>query len=716
MSPAFATTPRLLEEVLERELLALGLEVRATRGGVFVGGGLEGAYRACLWSRVASRVLWPLATFDAPDPDTLYREVRALDWTAHLPVRKTFAVDAVLVRSRLGHSHFVALRVKDGVVDQLREARGSRPNVDVERPDLRLNLFVSGTQATLSVDLAGESLHRRGYRSVAAAAPVKENLAAALLLMADWPAAAAAGRPFLDPLCGSGTFPIEAALIALDVAPGLLRPHHGLEGWAGHDPETWQRVVAEARARDRRGAGDEAGIPPIVGFDGDPAVVSLANGNAERAGVGRAVRFAVRDLAEWEPPAPGEGVLVMNPPYGKRLSEVEALRALYRTLGDLLKQRFAGWTAHILSGSRELDGHVGLRATRRQPFFNGPIECRLLTFPLHARREAPTLEQVVERSPLEQAQVEELVNRLRKRASALAKWAAARGVTCYRVYDADIPAFNAAIDRYEDAVHVQEYAAPPDVDDALATARRRTLLAVVPEVLGVAPEAVFFKMRERQCGRGQYQKQRELGHFMEVREGGHRFLVNLTDYLDTGLFLDHRDTRARLQRLASGRSFLNLFAYTGTATVYAAKGGATRSVSVDRSKTYLVWARRNFELNGLEPARHQLVLAEVGRWLPEQRERFGLIFLDPPTFSNRKDSRATLDVQRDHVLLLRGALALLEPDGILVFSTHSRRFELDVGAVEALGFEVTDLHRETLPQDFSRRPNIHQVFELRRRR
>jgi 23S rRNA (guanine2445-N2)-methyltransferase / 23S rRNA (guanine2069-N7)-methyltransferase len=346
--------------------------------------------------------------------------------------------------------------------------------------------------------------------------------------------------------------------------------------------------------------------------------------------------------------------------------------------------------------------------------FNGPIECRLLSFPLlegSARRAAPSATPPTA-STAGELDASAFANRLRKRVRHLQRWAAREGVTCYRVYDADLPEFALAVDRYEQWVHVQEYAPPAAVDPARARARLRAALGIIAEVLELPASHVFLKVRQRQRGRSQYERLRERGELTEVGEGGHRFLVNFTDYLDTGLFLDHRLTRARLADLAQGRDFLNLFAYTGTATVYAAKGGARSTTSVDLSRTYLDWAQRNLELNGIGGPRHRLERADCLSWLERAPGRYGLVFLDPPTFSTSKAMAGTFDVQRDHARVLQRVARLLTADGVLLFSTNHQRFRLDRAALA--GLDVDDITTATLPPDFRRSPRIHRAFLIRR--
>ncbi len=715
----FATVPRRMEHLLVEELRRLGaVEPQESRSGVYFAGGLETALRACLWSRLASRVLLPLAEFPAETPEQLYAGAAAIAWEEHLAAEGTLAVDCTLTASRLNHSHYAALKVKDAVVDRFRNRCGIRPSVAVERPDLRINVHVHRDVATLSIDLSGESLHRRGYREEGGAAPLKENLAAAILFKAGWPETAQNNGVLVDPMCGSGTLPIEAALMAADIAPGLLRRYFGFSGWRGHDPRLWQQLIAEAETR--RLAGLER-LPLIVGYDANPGAIRAAWSNLERAGLQGRIHFERRDVGELLPPATGEGkegLLVVNPPYGERLGEVAELHGLYRTLGERLRNQFLGWNAAVFTGNPDLGRELGLRARRLHTLFNGALECRLLQFEVTPEWFAALPEEHRKKSPV--VATESLgegammfANRLRKNLRNLGRWARQNGIACYRLYDADLPEYAVAVDLYEQWVHVQEYEAPATVDAKKAESRLREALAVLPTVLEVPAENVFLKVRRRQKGTSQYEKFDRRGEFHEVSEGDCRFLVNFTDYLDTGLFLDHRPTRQLLRELSPGKCFLNLFAYTGTATVYAAAGGARSTTTVDLSPVYLDWAKRNLALNGFSGPQHEFVRADCLEWLQRERRRFDLVFLDPPTFSTSKRMEATFDVQRDHVPLLRTAATLLAPDGVLIFSNNNRRFKMDHEALPEL--QIEDISRRTIPRDFERNPRIHNCWRIIRR-
>ncbi len=376
----FATTAKGMEPFLAQELSAMGAEsVEESRSGVLFRGPLEMAYRACLWSRIANRILLPLKTFAAPDPDRLYGGVRSIHWSDHLRTTDTLAVDFSSSYSKITHTHFGALKVKDAIVDQFRTLQGSRPSVDPVRPHLRINVYLHEDQATVSIDLSGESLHRRGYRQEGAPAPLKENLAAAILMHSQWPQSSVDGGAFLDPMCGSGTLPIEAGWMLTQRAPGLQRDYYGFLGWQGHVPVLWKRLQQEARDRIVRNLKN---LPKIVGYDTDFRMVHTALGHVEKAGLRGIVHIEKKELSNCEPIA-SAGVFVVNPPYGERLGETEELKPLYKNLGDTLKQKFKGWQGYIFTGSPELSKVIGLKAASRLVLFNGPIECRLLKYDLY---------------------------------------------------------------------------------------------------------------------------------------------------------------------------------------------------------------------------------------------------------------------------------------------------------------------------------------------
>jgi 23S rRNA (guanine2069-N7)-methyltransferase / 23S rRNA (guanine2445-N2)-methyltransferase len=731
----FATAPKGMEGLLADELRQLGAaDVSETRAGVGFQGDLSTAYRVCLWSRIANRVLLPVAQFAATDPEQLYDGVLAINWQEHLAVEGSLAVDFSTVSSAITHTQYGAQKVKDAIVDQFRHETGERPSVERDQPDLRINVFLYRDQATVNIDLSGDSLHRRGYRLASGGAPLKENLAAGILQRANWPSIAETGGAFVDPMCGSGTLVIEAALMAADSAPGLQRRYWGFSGWLGHNEDVWAALLADARKRRIKGLEK---LPTLCAYDVSAKAIEIAEDNAAHAGLDEYISFAQRSIKDCgEAPAGPVGLVVVNPPYGERLGEHEELKSLYKDLGDCLKNNYLGWRASVITSDAELGKCIGIRARHINVLYNGALECKLLRFELD---EKWFMKQRGDLS--EEPGAKMFANRLRKNLKQLGRWARQEKVSCFRAYDADMPEYAFAIDVYETEasaqstqaagrwIIVQEYAAPVSIEPRKVKFRREQVMAVLPLVFEVPESQVILKTRERQRGNKQYEKQDVSRIFHEVREGPCRLWVNFNDYLDTGLFLDHRRTRQLLAEAVQGGSFLNLFAYTGVATVHAAlgcaqektegawpgrTGGARSTTTVDMSRTYLDIARRNLILNGISGDEHQIIQEDCLLWIDKALilgKRYDLIFLDPPTFSNSKRMENNFDIQRDHVELVQKTAALLAPGGLLVFSNNFRRFKLDNEGLA--GLEVENISKLTLPKDFARNPKIHQCWKIR---
>ncbi len=708
----FASCAKGLEYLLVDELLALGcVRATATVAGANAEGTQADAQRAVLWSRLASRVLWPLADFDCLDDAALYAGVAALPWQDHIADGATFAVDAHVSGTAITHARYAAQRTKDAIVDTLREATGSRPDVDVKSPGVLVDLVVRKGRAIVSIDLSGGAMHRRGWRRAQGEAPLKETLAAAVLLRGGWPRVYVEGGSLLDPMCGSGTLLVEGALMAADVAPGLLRHGDGAPArWAGFDGDAWRALVAEARARESAG---RAGLRACcIGRDNDPHAVRAARENAAAAGVADALQLDVADIAALSLPSPPPtGLVVCNPPYDARLA---ADPALYRAMGAALRRETPAWRASLLCGSSELAFATGIRAKKTYPLLNGALECTLL---VAERIAAPARDPALPRTLSEGAAM--VANRLRKNIARLKRWRESEGVTCWRAYDADIPEYSAAIDVYVSEpdgaawLHVQEYAAPSDIPAEIARGRLNDLLLAAREVFALPKERVAVKTRSVGKGGAKYGRFDHRGEFMTVREGNVRLQVNLFDHLDTGLFLDHRPLRLRIAREAHGGRFLNLFCYTGAATVHAAVGGAVQTTSVDLSATYLEWLADNLRENGIGGTRHRIAQADAMAWLDADHGEYDLIFCDPPTFSNSKRA-GDFDVQREHVRLLRAAVARLARGGVLYFSNNFRRFKLEESHVSEFA-HVEALGPWSLPPDFARNPRIHRGWRLTRR-
>ena len=735
----FATCSKGVEDLVLKELEQLGIsETKVHTGGVGFKCGVDLAYKACLWSRVASRILLQLKAFEITSDDDLYKEIISVDWSEHFSVDQTLAIDSFSSHSVVNNSHYAALRVKDAIVDQFMQNTSQRPSIDRDDPDIRINLYLSDKECLLYLDLSGDALHKRGYREAAGSAPIRETLAASMLYRAKWPDYFNKGLPFYDPMCGSGTIVIEAAMMAANIAPGLLRVQSGRKfgffGWKQFDSKLWQASLDEAEEKRKQGLRE---LPVICGSDNDEKLVGIARNNIKDAGLPSFIKVTLQDATnDLKPRTEEHGLIVTNPPYGKRIGQVQLLRTLYHRFGQQLKANFNGWTAVVITTEQDLAKSIGMRAFRKNTLFNGALKSVLYQYKINATDKAFSSAQDVESdfesdskadgnvwTKATEKSVPEVsdkasehalmfANRLKKNYKHLKKWARKNNISCYRVYDADIPQYAVAIDVYDKWVHVQEYQAPKTIDKNRAFQRINDVIDVVADILETKQENVVLKVRKKQEGSTQYQKQDGKDYKITVQENGLKFIINMYDYIDTGLFLDHRNTRLLVKALAKKRSFLNLFAYTGSVSVYAAAGGARTTTTVDMSNTYLNWARDNFSLNGYSSESNQFVREDCLKWMEQaiaENKKYQLIFIDPPTFSNSKKMETSLDINRDHSALLSGCLSLLTDDGQIIFSTNARKFKLDSDVSEDCFIkEITAI---TTTEDFRRKP-MHRSWCL----
>ncbi len=712
-----------LETLLEEEIKGLGVQnIERFPGRLTFKGTLENAYRICMWSRLASRVLMPIHTHeiefshDARDvAEELYEGAISFDWSLIFAPQSTFAIRLHVEREIKVNTQFATLRAKDGVVDSFMEAVGKRPSIDTKSPEITMYILAGKKEHTYCLDLSGDSLHKRGYRRFMTDAPIKENLAAAILQKAKLKEK----NPdiILDPMCGSGTFIIESLLILTDRAPGLVR-RFGFNGWNGHDHELWMSLKAEAAERHQQAL--EQPLPKFYAFDADWEAVKATKQNIIAAGFERLldhIQIEERTLSDW-PDFQAEGktaFVVTNPPYGERLGDKASNRALYLGLSALLQKHFPNQSAAVIAAQVEQADVLAFNEPQTLRLMNGklPIYIRFGTVKPSAVVKPFLADwQPQQFEPIEGA--EDFTNRLQKNMQALKKWAVKENVYCLRLYDADLPDFNVAVDLYGDRLHVQEYAPPKKIDPEKAKKRFNLALQAIRAVTGLGRDAVFIKTRARQEGKNQYTKQSTASKRFIVQEGQAKILVNLTDYLDTGLFLDHRQIRLRIAKEAKGKHFLNLYSYTSTASLHAALGGAASTTSVDLSNTYLNWSKENFVLNGLTvnhaDEQHQFFASDCFEWLKEGHEQYDLIFIDPPTFSNSKKFYGTFDVQRDHVSLIKRAMNRLTTEGTLYFSNNYRGFEMDE-TLPAL-FDIQEISHETIGPDFKRNQKIHRAWKI----
>lgn len=711
----FATCGTGLEALLDAEFKSLGFkDVQTAGAGVRFSGKLADAYKACLWSRLANRILLPVHKGSAGSPEELYSLVQQIDWQQHLHVDGSLAVDFFTANSQITHSQYGALKVKDAVVDQFRVNQGRRPDVDRQSPDVRINVYLFRDNARIAIDLSGSSLHRRGYRSAAGLAPLKENLAAAILAAINWSEAVEKGQPLFDPMCGSATLLIEAAMIASNTAPGLLREYFGFKGWKHHDQSVWQALLTEARESVR------ASPVLIGGADQDEAAVESARQNVAAAGLQDTVSLWHQPLSYALPTefsACQKGIVVTNPPYGERLA---ADARFYAEMGAELSRQFGGWYCALFTATTAPSNRMRLPLKTLQKAHNGGIDCVLLGGYIPASvgvrsKSTEVVEAGIDATPF--------VNRLKKNQKGLKGWLKQNSINAYRLYDADLPDFAVAIDIYngdrETHCVVQEYEAPATVNLAVAQQRLDAVLHTLPACLNIPHEHIHLKVRQKKTGSDQYEKRVASGtKTLVVEELGARLELNLSDYLDTGLFLDHRPVRRFIKQNAAGKRFLNLFSYTGSATVAAVLGQASTSVSVDSSNRYCQWAKRNLDNNGAAAQLHEVVRQDVFAWLEAAQpgasgsRLFDMVLLDPPTFSNSTDNDRDWNVQRDHVEIINACLRLMAPGALLIFSNNYRRFKPDdiLLADTNSGLHVENRSRWSIDRDFHRNQRIHQCW------
>lgn len=717
MQNFFATCPKGLENLLFRELVDLNASsVKETVSGVSFSGNMELAMRVCLYSRFASRIIMNLNTFRCDDDTDLYLGAKGIGYERYFDSDKTIAVSFNGTNRHIRNTQYGALRVKDAVCDRFVECKLERPDVQKNNPDIHIIATLKKGELAVGIDLSGSAQFWREYHRTTGAAPLKENLAAAMVVRSGFNGS----QNFIDPMCGSGTLLLEAALLATDTAPGLARSSYGFMNLKDYDENKWQEIYNEALERSNQGKrkAQELGVK-IFGFDADSAVVQRARDNIEHAGFSELVSVEHCLLDNLTNPCQGVNelpcVVVTNPPYGERMGNFNELILLYTTLGHKLKTLFKGGRAAVISTSQELLSCLRLSLDKSYRLFNGALECQLRVFNL----DHESGEQAPQADASQVLVAVDFSNRLTKNLKNLEKWANREKISAYRIYDADLPDYNAAIDRYNQYYIIQEYQAPSSIKAHVAQKRLLDMIAATIKVTGAIGDDVIVKSREKQKGESQYAKRDDaLGHYIEIYEQDVVFKVNLQDYLDTGLFLDARPIRRLIRSMSAGKDFLNLFAYTCSASVMAALGGAKSTTSVDMSRTYLDWGKDNFKINGFDldgynaTGNHHFTQDDCLSYLSRDHGKtYDLIYIDPPTFSNSKRMEKSFDVQRDHLLMLGNLTRHLNDGGVVIFCTNKRNFKLDDGVAQ-YGFTVENITPKTFDPDFKRDQQLHTCFKL----
>lgn len=708
-----ATSVFGLEAIVKRELGALGYDGETLQPGRIIFQATPSAIcRANLRLRCAERVLICLGRFDASDFGVLFDQTFALPWDEWIPPDGEFPVSGKSINSQLSSVPACQRMVKKAIVEKLRSAH-QVTELNESGPRYAVEVALLNDVATLSIDTTGVGLHKRGYRPLTGPAPLRETMAAALVTLSFWKPE----RPLIDPFCGTGTIPIEAAMIGRNIAPGLRREFVA-ETWPSVDGSHWQEARNEASDLIKPNLDER-----IMGTDISGRDLKLSRQHAEAAGVGEDIHFQERPFAELTSKRE-YGCVICNPPYGHRIGDDRSIEELYKSF-PLVLRRLPTWSHFVLTANSGFERVVGQKADRRRKLYNGRIECQYYQF--HGPRPPTESDEGRIAAPFEQTaavnsrvfgglkseadrQAAEFHNRLKKRARHLRRWPS-RGITCYRLYERDIPEVPLVVDRYDDRLHIAEFARPHERTPAEHADWLDLMRKTAGEVMDIHPSNIFMKFHDRQRGTTQYERRGSDSHVIVVEEGGLKFQVNLSDYLDTGLFLDHRITRGMFRDEAADKRVINLFGYTGSFSVYAAAGGAKSTTTVDSSRTYLDWADENLRLNDLHDQRHRQVCVDSIDYLRglDPDAMFDLAIVDPPTFSNSKDFKHDWDVQRDHVKLLTSLMSHMSTGGVIFFSTNFRRFKLDES--QLAGMNIHEISKQTVPPDFRNR-RIHRCWRM----
>ena len=737
--PLLATTAFGLEAVTARELQQLGFETEIIGSGrVRFRGDFSAILKANLWLRTADRVLIEVAQIPAGDFDALFDGIKAVPWERYLGHQVAFPVKGRTHLSQLTSVPAIQRSTKRAIVERLRMAHGVS-ELPESGPSYTIDVALLKDEATLTMETSGTALTQRGYLTAERRSPMKPTLAAALVQLSHWNR----DRPLVDPFCGSGIVLIEAALMAKNIAPGLLRDF-ACTHWSQVDPQWWETLLVEAQ-----GQVLESLPETIVGYDEDASALRLARQYAFAAGVDNNIHFQQQAFTELTSKR-RFGCVITSPPYDPHPRAGREQWERFRVFPDVLR-RLPTWSHFILTPFPEFERVVGQEANRRRKLYHGRLESHYYQFfgpppgkaipasspeqpaPQASSEPQPAEVDIPEVSPTEIAvpspkprrtvtpafggldakakeQAQLLKNRLVKRARHFRRWPK-RGIHCFRLYERDIPEIPLVIDRYHDYLHITDYDRPHDRTPAQYADWLDNLAEAAREALEIPAGHVFVKHRTRQSGNTQHERVSDESRIIQAEEGNLKFEVNLSDYVDTGLFLDHRNLRSQFREEATDKRVLNLFCYTGAFSVYAAAGGATSTTNVDLSANYLDWAGRNFQLNGLSVARHHFIRSDVMEFLRNHRpgQHYDLAIVDVPTFSNSKRTDHVWDVQRDHVELLQRALNLMSPAGVLYFSNNFRRFKLDEESLANL--QIREISKHTVPEDF-RNQRIHRCWRI----
>lgn len=699
----FVSCPKHLELLLRDELLELGASAAAEGlAGVHATATADVWMKTVMWSRLANRIYLKIDSANCADKKELYKAVMAVEWAKCCSdIPKTLSIKFNGTNKELKNTHFSSQVSKDAICDQMNEAYGLRPKVVKSDGHLSVYLRLKYKKVDIYQDITGHSLHQRGYRGINTLAPLKENLAAAILIRAGWPAAAKQHHNLIDPMCGSGTLLTEGWQIACDIAPNTKLKSHALFSWCHFDAHGWTQLMIEAEQRAEAGIANYKG--QIIGVDHHKDSIKQANQNLANLPHNKRISFQYQTLEKFKIP-PRNNLIVCNPPYGVRLQK--NYLSSWIQLRDWLKNNVKEAVAAVLTPDEAKGWILGYRATQSYALLNGAIPIQLKLFDVNASNQFEIPEGQLFALP---AAAQMLANRLKKNKNNLRQWLENNEIEAYRLYDADLPEYAVAIDCYQNHIHVQEYQAPKTIEPKKALLHLNHVMLAIQAVLQPKIEKIHLKTRQIQKESNQYDKFNDQEDRFVINECGRKYLVDLEQYLDTGLFLDHRWLRNQVEHKSAGQKVLNLFSYTGAISVAAAKGGAKSVTSVDTSKTYLKWAEENFALNGLRKPQHEFIRADVMNYLARCTDQFDIIIADPPTFSNSHSREEDWEVQKDHQRLIDACMNLLSKTGVLYFSNNFRKFVLDIDIKDK--YKLFDITIKSFDPDF-KKSNIHHCFSI----
>ncbi|QCI16032.1 bifunctional 23S rRNA (guanine(2069)-N(7))-methyltransferase RlmK/23S rRNA (guanine(2445)-N(2))-methyltransferase RlmL [Buchnera aphidicola] len=694
MKYLFASANFGTEILLEKELLFLGAKnLNIKNGGIYYEGDEFLLYNSLMWSRIASRIFLCIKKFNINNITDLYHNIYSINWTKIFDVNYTFLVNFKGTNSIIRNSLFGSLIIKDAIVDQFKKKLSCRPNINLNKPDIRIKSLLLNNTIHIMLDLSGESLNKREYRKFHHITPIKENLAAAIVLNSGWNQKI----PMIDPMCGSGTLLIEAAMIASDRAPGLTRSKWGFQSWKQHNKKLWDNIVKTAQERFKIGK-KKCFKNYFIGYDYNPEIIKKAQINASNAGLSKIIHFFTQDLNDLKNTynKKEKGILLCNPPYGERYKSENQLLGLYVQLGITAKKYFSNWKLSIFSSSIFLLKFLQMQSYKEFLLKNGSLSCIQKNYEIFFKNI--------------DIKNTEYQDRLRKNFKKLKKWADLEKIQCFRVYNADLPNYNIVVDVYDQWVVIQEYKAPKLIHDKKSFKRLCHAIYYTKKILSISINRIILKIRKKNKNKTQYNKLFNSNTFILIQEYYAKFLVNLVDYLDTGLFSDKRLIRKLLGSMSKGKDFLNLFSYTGTATVYAGLGEAKSTTSVDISNTYIRWSKRNMSINNLTNSKNIFIQSDCINWVKKNKKKFDLIFINPPTFSNSKKMHQSFDLKRDYLDLMTDLKKILNNKGYIIFSSSTKNFTIDINHLNKIKLHVKNITKKTQSKDYLKNSKIYHSW------